>query len=91
MGKLERITADVPVEVANGMRAAVDAGAYASTDAIVMDALAHWLGGARAGELGRDDLRVLIAEGAEGEGLEVDPFFDQLDAEIAAIPSDKAE
>lgn len=85
MGKLERIIANVPVEMATGMRAAVDSGAYASTDALVIDALAHWLAGAKAGELDSDDLRALIAEGAGREGISADVFFDQLDAEIAAL------
>lgn len=82
MGKLERITADVPVEMVKGMRAAIDAGAYASTDALVLDALAHWLEGARPGEMTQDDLRAAIAQGAEGDGVDADAFFDQLDQEI---------
>ncbi|MEN5364281.1 hypothetical protein [Brevundimonas intermedia] len=93
MGKLERITAEVPVEMANGIRAAVGAGAYASTDALVLDALGHWLDGARPAELASEDLRTLIAEGAEGEGMDVDVFFDRLDQEIGALhhPSAKVE
>ena len=93
MGKLERITADVPAEMAQGMRAAIEGGAYPSTDALVMDALAQWLGGARPGELNRDDLRALISEGAKGEAVDADAFFDQLDAEISDLKqsSEKAE
>lgn len=85
MGKLERIIANVPIEMATGMRTAVDSGAYASTDALVVDALAHWLAGAQAAELDLDALRALIAEGEQGDGMEAGAFFDQLDAEIVAL------
>ena len=51
------------------------------------------LDGARPAELASEDLRTLIAEGAEGEGMDVDVFFDRLDQEIGALhhPSAKVE
>jgi len=42
MGKLERITVALPEEMVASLRAAVDAGEYATTSEIVREALRGW-------------------------------------------------
>ena len=42
MGKLERITVTMPEEMAAKLRAAVDAGEYATTSEVVREALRDW-------------------------------------------------
>ena len=84
MSKLERITVTMPEEMAAKMRAAVDAGEYATTSEVVREALRRWAvkQDRRIAEL--DHLRELIAEGERGPFRDGDEFFDELEARIQA-------
>jgi len=87
MGKHERITAEISAEMAAGVRAAIDVGAYASVDAVIREALTFWLRDAAPAQLDGERLRAMIAEGDIGEGEDADSFFDRLDAEVRALES----
>ena len=84
MGKLERITVTMPEEMAAKMRAAVDAGEYATTSEVVREALRRWTAkqDRRLAEL--DHLRELISEGEQGPFRDGDDFFDELEARVQA-------
>lgn len=88
MGKLERIVADVPDDMAAGIRSAVGAGAYASTSDVVYSALKHWLGGQRPADLSLGALRRMIDDSAVGEAADIEVFFDDLDSRCAALIAD---
>lgn len=88
MGKLERIVADVPDDMAAGIRSAVGTGAYASTSEVIYDALKHWLGGERPAGLSMNALRGMIDESAVGDAADIDVFFDDLDSRCAALIAD---
>lgn len=85
MGKLERITAEVPVEMANGIRAAVGAGAYASTDEAVREALTHWLVGRTTKPMTTDELKHHLQSERDGPGKDADAVFDRLEAKYNAV------
>ena len=85
MGKLERITAEVPVEMANGIRAAVGAGPYASTDEAVREALTHWLVGRSTTPMTPDELREHLQAERSGPGEDAEAVFDRLDAKYSAL------
>jgi antitoxin ParD1/3/4 len=70
MGKLERITVTMPEEMAAKLRAAVDAGEYATTSEIVREALRDWGDQQERRQVALARLRDLIAEGDAG------PFLD---------------
>lgn len=85
MGKLERITAEVPVEMANGIRAAVGAGAYASTDEAVREALTHWLVGRSTKPMTPNELRDHLQTERNGPGEGADAVFNRLEAKYSAL------
>lgn len=70
MSKLERITVTMPEEMAAKMRAAVDAGEYATTSEIVREALRDWVSEHERREAGLAVLRAEIEKGLRG------PFHD---------------
>lgn len=85
MGKLERITVTMPEEMAAKLRAAVDAGAYATTSEVIREALRHWgdKQERRAAELER--LREMIAEGQAGPFLDGETALTDLRDYVAAL------
>ena len=85
MGKLERITAEVPVEMAKGIRAAVGAGAYASTDEAVREALTHWLVGRSTKPMTPNALRDHLQAERNGPGEDADAVFNRLEAKYSAL------
>ncbi|MGL5837384.1 MAG: ribbon-helix-helix domain-containing protein [Sphingorhabdus sp.] len=70
MAKLERITVTMPEEMAAKMRAAVEAGEYATTSEIVREALRDWNDLQERRELALERLRSLIQEGVDSEALD---------------------
>ena len=61
MGKLERITVALPEELVASLRAAVDAGEYATTSEIVREALRAWSAEQVRNLSSIEDLRKMIA------------------------------
>ncbi len=70
MAKLERITVTMPEEMAAKMRAAVEAGEYATTSEIVREALRDWSDYQERRQAALEKLRGLIREGEESESLD---------------------
>ncbi len=79
MANLERITVTMPEEMVAKMRAAVDAGEYATTSEIVREALRDWEDerGRRQAQL--EWLRLEIAKGMIGKARPMGEVFDDLD------------
>lgn len=90
MSKLERITVTMPEEMAAKVRAAVDAGDYATTSEVIREALRRWAMKQERRQVALDELRSLIAEGERGPFRDGDEFFDELETEtqkmIDAMP-----
>jgi antitoxin ParD1/3/4 len=80
MSNIERITITMPAEMAATVRAAVDAGAYASTSEVVREALRDWTDNRGVDRRALANLRAMIAEGDEGEDIPADIVFSQLHA-----------
>jgi antitoxin ParD1/3/4 len=85
MGKLERITVTMPEEMAAKMRAAVEAGEYATTSEIVRDALREWSDQQERREAGLARLRALIAEGEKGPFLDGETVLTELEEYVAEL------
>ncbi len=78
MAKLERITVTMPEEMAAKMRAAVEAGEYATTSEIVREALRDWNDYQERRQVALSRLRALIAEAEEGPFLDGETVFAEL-------------
>jgi Arc/MetJ-type ribon-helix-helix transcriptional regulator len=85
MGRMERIVAEVPEQMARDLRSVVEAGDFPSADDAVAEALGHWLLARQAGRLSAEDLRRHVEAGLEGAGIDGDGLFDRLDAKYAAM------
>jgi antitoxin ParD1/3/4 len=94
MAKLERITVTMPEEMAAKMRAAVEAGEYATTSEIVREALRDWSDYQERRQAALEKLRGLIREGEESEALDgetvLKDFQDYVAQMVAEIDTDKA-
>jgi antitoxin ParD1/3/4 len=82
MSKLERITVTMPEEMAARMRAAVDAGEYATTSEVVREALRRWSERQERREQELERLRELITEGEKGPFRDGDEYFDELETRL---------
>ena len=70
MGKVERISVEVPVEAAEALREAVASGEWASLDAAVADLVEDWQAGRGAMLAVPDDLLDRIVEDALASGVQ---------------------
>jgi antitoxin ParD1/3/4 len=80
MAKLERVTVTMPEEMAAKMRAAVEAGEYATTSEIVREALRDWSDYQERRQAALEKLRGLIREGEESEALDGETVLAELRA-----------
>ena len=85
MGRHERISTDLPAFMVGELRAAVDAGEFASTDEAVRDAVMHWLVGRSTEPATRDDLRHRLQTELDGPANGADAVFDRLEAKYSAL------
>lgn len=83
MGKLERITVTMPEEMAAKLRAAVEAGEYATTSEIVREALRDWSDEQDRKQASLERMRALIAEADAGPSYPADQVFAELRAFVA--------
>jgi antitoxin ParD1/3/4 len=79
MANLERITVTMTTEMVAKMRAAVDAGEYATTSEIVREALRDWEDDRGRKQVQLDWLRQEISKGMIGEARPIGEVFDDLD------------
>lgn len=85
MGRHERISTDLPAYMVGELRAAVDAGEFASTDEAVREALMHWLIGRSTTPMAMDELRHRLQTERDGPGNDADAVFDRLEAKYSAL------
>lgn len=91
MGKLERITVDLPEELVSVVRAAVSSGNYATTSEVVSEALKEWQA-EQAPPPGipspgsREELLEMIAEGEKGPFLDGPTVLAELRAKYRLKP-----
>ena len=88
MSKLERITVTMPEEMAAKMRAAVEAGEYATTSEIVREALRDWNEYQERRQAKLQRLRELIAEGEKGPFRPATDFLAELEAKYRKLAED---
>jgi antitoxin ParD1/3/4 len=86
MGKLERITVTMPEAMASRLRAAVDAGEYATTSEIVRDALRDWSDQQDRREAALARLQGLVVEGEQGPFLDGPTALAELRAKYRVQP-----
>lgn len=85
MAKLERITVTMPEEMAAKMRAAVEAGEYATTSEIVREALRDWEVYQERRQAKLAWLRAEIEKGMVGEGRPMEDVFDELEEYVKGL------
>ncbi len=79
MSNVEKLSVAVTPEMASLMRAAVDAGEYASTSEVVREALRDWEYRRKQRDQAIDELRRLVQDGiSSGASLEGDALFGRL-------------
>ncbi|WP_295196419.1 hypothetical protein [uncultured Brevundimonas sp.] len=85
MGRHERISTDLPAYMVGELRAAVDAGEFASTDEAVREALMHWFIARSTTPMAMDELRHRLQTERDGLGNDADAVFDRLEAKYSAL------
>lgn len=84
MSKGEKISVALPSEMIAGVKAAIDAGQYATTSEVIRDALRDWGLKRRFETMELDDLRRLVNEGIEsGPSVDAKQAFDRLRSKYA--------
>ncbi len=86
MAKLERITVTMPEEMAAKLRAAVDAGSYATTSEIVREALRDWSDYQDRRQAAVERLKEMVEEARAGPSYPAEEVF----AEIRALVAEQA-
>jgi antitoxin ParD1/3/4 len=89
MGKIERITVAVSGEMAARLRAVVEAGEYATEGEAVREALQDWGVAQDRRQAALARLREMIAEAENGQFIDGDQFFDELEAELRQMIRDQ--
>lgn len=87
MSRHERISTDLPAHMMGELKAAVDAGEFASTGDAVRDALTHWLVARATAPMSADELTRRLQSEQDGPGEDADAVFDRLEAKYRALAS----
>jgi antitoxin ParD1/3/4 len=85
MSKLERITVTMPEEMAAKLRAAVDAGEYATTSEVVREALRDWAADQERRAAALAELRAEVAKGLAGPFYDGETVLAELREHVAAL------
>ena len=81
MGQVEKLSIAVSSEMADELRAAVEAGEYNSVSEVIRDALRDWRVRRKFEALEVDELRRLVRDGIDsGDGMDADVVFARLRA-----------
>ena len=91
MEKLERITVELPEEIAAKVRAAIESGEYATESDVVREALLQWRDKQEADRQALERLRALIAEGEAGPFHPAEEVFADLRAYVSDMAKQRAE
>lgn len=86
MSKLERITVTMPEEMVSRLRAAVDAGKYATTSEIVREALRDWSDYHDRRQAAIERLKQMVEEARAGPSYPAEEVF----AEIRQLVAEQA-
>ena len=90
MGKLERITVTMPEEMAAKLRAAVDAGEYATTSEIVRETVRDWIAQYERREAALSAFRAEIEKGLAGPFRDGDTVMNELRDYVANLVREQA-
>lgn len=92
MSKLERVTVTMPEQMAAKLRAAVDAGEYATTSEIVREALRDWSLYQERRQAAVERLRQMLVEAEAGPSYPAEQVFAELRQRVAEkVAKDRAE
>lgn len=91
MGKLERITVTMPEEMAAKLRAAVEAGEYATTSEIVREALRDWGDEQQRRETENAAMRAILDKARAGKRYTADEVFAKVYKRIDEIAARRAD
>lgn len=83
MSKLERITVTMPEEMVAKLRAAVDAGEYATTSEIVREALRDWSDYQDRRQAAVERLKAMVAEAEAGPSYPAEQVFAEIRQYVA--------
>ena len=90
MGKLERITVTMPEEMAAKLRAAVEAGEYATTSEIVRETVRAWADERDREEADNAAMRAILDKARASGRLSADEVFARVHQRIDEIAARKA-
>lgn len=85
MSKLQRITVTMPAEMAAKLRAAVDAGAYATSSEIVREAVRAWVEKEERREAALCQFRAEIEKGLAGPFSDGETVMQELRDQVAKL------
>lgn len=91
MGKLERITFTVTEEMAARLRAAVEAGEYATTSEIVREALRDWGDEQQRRESENAAMRAILDKARAGERHPADEVFARVRERVKRVAAEELE
>ena len=91
MGKHERITVTMPEEMAAKLRAAVEAGEYATTSEIVREALRDWGDEQQRRETENAAMRAILDKARAGKRYTADEVFAKVYKRIDEIAARRAD
>ena len=89
MGKLERITVTMPEEMAAKLRAAVEAGEYATTSEIVRETIRAWSEERDREEAENAAMRAILDEARAGGRLPADEVFASVREHVAKVAAEE--
>jgi len=89
------MTLDLPPDVQQFLQDEVAGGSYRSKEEVVIEAVRLLRDGSRRFQEFREEVRARVARLKRGEGIELEDeqalekFFDEIEAEVAAEPSEE--
>jgi antitoxin ParD1/3/4 len=89
MSKLERITVTMPAEMAAKLRAAVEAGAYATSSEIVREAVRAWVAKEEQREAALARFRAEIEKGEAGPFLDGETVLAELETYVEQLVAEQ--
>jgi len=86
MGKVERISVSLSLDIVGAVREAVASGEYANASEVIRDALRDWKRKRKLAAVELDEMRRLVREGIDsGPGIDADLVFARLREKYAGV------
>lgn len=89
MSKLERITVTMPEEMAAKLRAAVEAGEYATTSEIVRETVRTWASERDREDAGNAAIRALLDKARASGRVPADEAFSRVRDHVAKVAAEE--